>query len=74
MDRKSIIQIFVNFVEGSISFNEFRDFYESNESSKDLLKDKKPNKDFPYQKDKTIVQCLHFYSWSTVSDLMFINI
>lgn len=65
MDKKSIIQILVKFVEGNISFKEFRDHIESDDSILSLLEDKNPNQDFPYQKNKTIKECLFFYRWES---------
>lgn len=65
MNKESLIQVLVKFVEGTIPFSGFRDYYETDSSFKSLLDDKKPNRKFPYQKNKTIEQCLHFYKWET---------
>jgi len=65
MDKRAIIQEFVDFVEGRMSFEEFWNRYETKEQYKKILNDKKPNEKYLYQKDKTINDCLGFYALSS---------
>ncbi|MCL2474558.1 MAG: hypothetical protein FWF37_00245 [Chloroflexi bacterium] len=65
IDKKAIIQEFVEFVEGRMSFDEFRHNYETNQDYQKLLDDKKPNEKDIYRRNDTINQSLYYYKWST---------
>ena len=65
MDKNTIIQEFVDFVEGRMSFDEFHRNYETNHDYKKILDDKKPNEKDIYRKNDTINQSLHYHKWST---------
>ncbi|NLB61286.1 MAG: hypothetical protein GX802_02500 [Clostridiales bacterium] len=65
MDKQKIIAEFVEFVEGRMPFDEFEHNYKTNPDYFKVLEDKKPNKKFPYQKGKTINQCLRWFKWES---------
>jgi len=65
MDKKTIIQEFVNFVEGRMSFEIFWQNYLTNKGYKKLLDDKKPNENTVYGKNDTINQSMSFHKWET---------
>ena len=65
MDKKVIIQEFVDFVEGRMSFEVFWNNYETNKGYKKLLDDKKPNENTVYGKNDTINKSMSFHKWET---------
>ena len=65
MNPQDIIQKFVEFVAGNLNFEDFKNYLAANPQALSLLENQKPNQNFPYQKGKTIKDCLYHYRWDT---------
>lgn len=67
MDHQDIIHIFVDFVAGKLNFEDFKNYLAAYPQALSLLEDQKPNQNFPYQRGKTIKDCLYHYRWDTAA-------